>query len=121
MASSKYKSPLTAKLTLDNWQDHIKPDQMSRADMLDLWGDCKKLEKLGKQLGGFLKEVLLSQLPEGEDYFESDYFLFERKFGERVGTFNKERFIEEYGEDVYYSFLNDPTETITCYVKELED
>lgn len=95
----KYKSSLTSKLTPDNWKEELNLSALSLDDLTDLVGDFKSMEKLGKQLAGFLKEVIRAQMPEDEDFYEGPHFAI--KFTDRVrsGALDEEVITTEMGED----------------------
>jgi len=95
----KYASTLTSKITPDNWKDQINLKDLDLDDLTDLIGDFKTMEKLGKQLGGFLKEAFRARLPEDEDFYEGTHFQIQFNPRARLGGLDEERITEEMGED----------------------
>ena len=95
----KYKSTLTSKLTPDNWKDELNLPDLSLEDLTDLVGDFKAMEKLGKQLAGFLKEVIRAKMPEDEDFFEGPHFAIQFNPRVRAGGLDEGKITDEMGED----------------------
>ena len=95
----KYKSALTSKLTPDNWKDELNLPDLSLEDLTDLVGDFKSMEKLGKQLAGFLKEAIRARLPEDEDFYEGPHFAIQFNPRTRAGALNEDLIKEEMGEE----------------------
>lgn len=106
----KYISPLTSGLTPDNWQEKINLQDLSLDDLTDLLGDLKAMEALGKKVGGFVKEAVYGRMP--EDVFEhaTNNFAFVINDRTRAGGLNKEKILEEMGEDWVEEHSNPPTE-----------
>jgi len=95
----KYVSPITSKLTPDNWEDHINIAAMSLDELTDLLGDFKKMEAFGKKLGGFFKEAVKGKLPPGEREYVGTHFQFVINERSRAGGLNKDLILEEMGEE----------------------
>ncbi len=95
----KYKSSLTAGLTPDNWKETLNLRELSLDDLTNLVGDFKSMEKLGKQLSGYLKEVIRAQMPEDEDFYEGPHFAIQFNPRTRAGALNEDLIKEEMGEE----------------------
>ncbi len=95
----KYNSPITAGITPDNWEEKIDLGQLSLDDMLDLLGDFKAMESMGKKLGGFMKEVVKARMPEDEMEYENDRWAIVLKDCSRKANLDDERITEEMGEE----------------------
>lgn len=95
----KYKSSLTSKLTPDNWKEELNLREQSLEDLTDLVGDFKAMEKFGKQLAGYLKEVIRAKMPEDEDFFEGPHFAIQFNPRVRVGALDEDKIAEEMGDD----------------------
>ncbi len=95
----KYKSPLTSKLTPDNWKDELNLPALSLEDLTDLVGDFKAMEKMGKQLAGFLKEAIRARLPQAEDFFAGPHFEVQFNPRVRAGALDEAKCVEDMGEE----------------------
>ncbi len=62
--SKKYESPLTAKITPDNWQELINPSDLTLDEMIALRWDFGRMEKFGKKLAGYMKELVKARMPD---------------------------------------------------------
>lgn len=93
----KYKHPLTAQITPENWQEKLNLQNLSLEDISTLLGDFKAMEAMGKKLAGFLREVALSRME--DDEYEGPYFILERSTQWRSGSLDKELIMEEMGEE----------------------
>lgn len=113
----KYKSSLTAKLTPDNWKEELNLKELSLNDLTDLVGDFKSMEKLGKQLAGFLKEVIRAQMPEDEDYYEGPHFAIQFNPRTRAGALDEEKCLEDMGEAWIEDHRKPPIEYTEMRVK----
>lgn len=106
----KYKSTLTAAITPDNWKDSLNLPELSLDDLTDLVGDFKQMEKLGKQLAGYLKEAITARMPEGETEYSGPHFMIQFNERSRAGALNEEMIKEEMGEDWCEEHRKDPIE-----------
>lgn len=106
----KYQSPLTAKLTPDNWKEELNLKELSLNDLTDLVGDFKSMERLGKQLAGFLKEVIRAQMPEDEDFYAGPHFEIQFNPRTRAGSLDEEKITEEMGEEWVEEYRKPPIE-----------
>ena len=106
----KYVSPITAKLTPDGWQDQINLADMSLDEMTDLWGDLKAMEALGKKIGGYMKVACRARTPEGDSEFVGSHFQFVINPRVRAGGLNRDRCLEDMGEQWVDDHSNPPTE-----------
>ena len=106
----KFTSPLTSTLTPDNWKDKINLQDMSLDEMVNLMGDARTMQKLGKLLDGFMKEAVMARMPEGEDEYATDYWEIYVEEKERAGGLNRDKILEEMGEDWVFDHTKDPTE-----------
>lgn len=97
--SRKYVSPLTSKLSPDNWKDKINLADMSLDELTDLLGDLKAMEKFGKQVGGFIKEAVYGRLPDGVTEHATSNFAFAINERVRAGGLDEEKITAEMGED----------------------
>jgi hypothetical protein len=95
----KYTHQLTKDLTPDNWKDKLNLAALSVDDLVDIFGDMKSMERFSKQIAGFLREVIDSRMPEGEDEYATPNFIIVRNFRERAGGLNRELIEEEMGEE----------------------
>ncbi len=98
----KYNSPLTAGITPDNWEEKINLSELSLDDMVDLLGDFKAMESMGKKLGGFMKEVVKARMP--DDEYENARWIAIKNQRSRKGGMNEERLTEDMGEDWVESY-----------------
>jgi len=109
----KYISPITAALTPDNWQEKVNPADMSLDELLDLWGDFKAMEAFGKKLGGYLKQVVRSKMPEDE-HDEPEYtntrWTATVNQRERKGGLDEASIIEDMGIEWVDEHRKPPTE-----------
>jgi hypothetical protein len=119
MVMKKYLHPVTATLTPDNWKEKINMNDLSLDELITIWGDLKSMEKLAKQVGGFLREVVGPRLP--DDEYDSTYFHTQRTERVRAGGLNKPLIEEEMGEDWIMEHLTDPTEYVEIRVTRLEE
>ncbi len=115
----KYVSPLTAKLTPDNWKDKVNLKDMSLEDVTNLLGDFKEMKKFATQMEGYFKEAAKAKLPEGETEYIGAYFEFELTDRERAGGLDKDRVITDMGEDWYFERCKDPTEYVELRLKRV--
>lgn len=106
----KYTSPITAGLTSDNWEEKINLSSLSLDDMLDLLGDFKQMESMGKKLGGFMKEAVKSRMPEGETEYESPQWIVQLNERSRAGNLDEVLITEEMGEDWVEEHRKPPVE-----------
>ncbi len=106
----KYKSPLTSKLTPDNWKEQLNLKEQSLEGLTDLVGDFKSMEKFGKQLAGFLKEAIRARMPEDEDFFEGPHFAIQFNPRVRVGALDEDKITEEMGDDWVQDHRKPPIE-----------
>ena len=83
----KYVSTITKDLTLDNWKDKINLSDMSLDDLTDLLGDLKAVEKLGKQVGGYIKEAIYGRMPDDTTEHATRYFAFTINPRVRAGAY----------------------------------
>lgn len=118
--TTKYVSPITKTLTLNNWREKIHLDDLSVPEMIDLMADCRKIQKLGKAVDGYMKEAIRARLPEGETEAHSDFFEIEIEFCERAGGLDKDRILEEMGEEWVAEHSKDPTEFEKVTIRELD-
>lgn len=118
--SRKYASPLTAKLTPDNWDEHVNVASMSLDDILDLMGDLKKMEALAKKVGGFAKEALKAKMPPGDTEFVGSNFQVQLNDRVRKGGLNRDLITEEMGEEWVEDHSNPPTEYTEVRVKPVQ-
>ncbi len=95
----KYVSPITAGLTPEGWQEKINLNNMTLDEMMDLWGDLKAMEAMGKRVGGYMKEACRVRLPDGETEFIGTTFQFTVTPGSREAELSKEKCLEEFGQD----------------------
>ncbi len=93
----KYISPITATLTPDNWEEKINLKDMSLDEMSELLWDLKKMESLGKKLGGYMKEACTARIPEGMMEHVGPRVGFVLNDRERAGSLDREKCIEEMG------------------------
>ena len=115
----KYKSSVTAKLTADNWQEIINLKTMSRDDMLDLFGDMKAMEKLGKKIQGFMREALIARMPKGESSQENNNFSIEVTESSGRVTLDGARILEDMGEQFVQKYSNTGEDFVTVKLKVL--
>jgi len=106
----KYVSTITKDLTLDNWKDKIDLTDMSLDDLTDLLGDLKAVEKLGKQVGGYIKEAIYGRMPDDVTEHATSNFAFVINDRVRAGGLNKEKIIEDMSEEWVIDHTNAPTE-----------
>ena len=106
----KYVSPLTSKLTPDNWKETINLKDLSLDDLTDLLGDLKAMEKFGKQVGGFVKEAVFGRMP--DDVFEhaTDNFAFAISDRSRKAGLDEEKITVEMGEEWLEAHRKPPIE-----------
>jgi hypothetical protein len=104
----EYLSELTTELTPDNWQDKINLQAMSLDDLITLRGDMQAMEKFGKMLTGFLKEVIAARLP--DDEYVSPYYVMVRTHRLRKGGLDEAKITDEMGEDWVEDHRKPPTE-----------
>lgn len=116
----KYKSPLTSKLTPDNWKEELNLKELSLNDLTDLVGDFKSMEKLGKQLAGYLKEVIRAQIPEDEDSYAGPHFAIQFNDRVRSGALDEALITEEMGEEWVEGHRKDPIEYTEMRVSAVE-
>lgn len=117
----KYTHPLTKEITPDNWQEKIDLDSLSLNDLSSLFGDFKNQEAFSKKMSGFLREVIISRMPEGEDEFDGPYFHLERTFGQRQGGLDKLAILEEMGEEWVEDHSKEPIEYTMLKVSRREE
>lgn len=72
---------------------------LSLADLTDLLGDLKAMEKFGKQLGGHIKEAVMSRLPKGETEYATSNFAFVLNDRVRAGGLDEDAITTEMGEE----------------------
>lgn len=106
----KYKSTLTAAITPDNWKDSLNLPELSLDDLTDLVGDFKQMEKLGKQLAGYLKEAITARMPEGETEYSGPHFMVQFNERCRAGALDEAKCLEDMGEDWIEDHRKDPIE-----------
>lgn len=106
----KYVSSITKDLTLGNWKDKINLPDMSLDDLTDLLGDLKAVEKLGKQVGGFIKEAIYGRLPDDVTEHATDNFTFAINNRVRAGSLDKVKITEEMGEEWVIEHSGPPIE-----------
>ena len=90
-------------------------------DLTDLWGDMKKMEAIGKKLGGFLNQVCRARLPEGETEYYGSRWGFELAERERKGGLDEEKILEEMGEAWVEQHRKPPTEYVEMRLKATEE
>ncbi len=95
----KYVSPITAGLTMDNWESRINLSDMSLDSLIDLLGDLKAMEALGKKVGGFLREAVGGKMPEDEIEYYGTHFSIVLNECSRAGGLDKDKITEEMGVD----------------------
>ncbi len=106
----KYVSPITSKLTPDNWQDQLNLKDLSLDDLTDLLGDLKAMEAFGKKVGGFIKEAVYGRMPDNVTEHTTPNFCFVINERTRAGSLNKEKILEDMGEEWVEEHTNAPTE-----------
>lgn len=95
----KYESTVTAGLTPSNWEEKINLQELSLDDMLDLLGDLKKMEAMGKKLGGFMKEAVKARMPEGETEYDCPRWAVALKDCSRKAALDEDKIVADMGED----------------------
>lgn len=106
----KYTSPLTAKLTPDNWQDKLNLNELSLEDRLDLLGDFKAMLSFAKRLEGYLKEAVRAAMPEGEDEYTGNHFYVQINHRVRKGGYDIDHMREDMGDDWLVKYEKEPVE-----------
>lgn len=116
----KYDSPLTAKLTADNWKEHLGDvDRFSLDELIDILGDMKKVKGFATMVEGYLKEIVKARMP--DDAYESPRWVLERNLRVRAGGLNRDLILEEMGEDWVEEHSNEPTEYTELRMKRKEE
>ena len=117
----KYKHELTKELTPDNWQEKLNLAALSTDNLVDIFGDMKNMEKLGKKVAGYLREIINAKMPDGEDEYDSSYFHIQRNFRERAGSLDKELILEDMGEDWVADHTKEGTEYTELRITSIEE
>ena len=104
----KFYHKLSSELTIANWQEKINLKELSLDDLIAIRGDMKALESLGKQVAGFLKEVIQPKMT--EDNYENAYFVVTKSQRTRAGGLDEERITNEMGEEWVADHRKPPTE-----------
>ena len=68
------------------------------------------MESLGKKVGGFIKEAVYGRMPEDVYEHATTNFAFVISERTRAGGLNKEKILEDMGEDWVEEHTNAPTE-----------
>ena len=116
----KYVSALTAGLTPDNWQEKINVKDLSLEEVTDLLGDFKEMEKFGKKLAGYFKEVAVAKLPDGETEFIGHNFMFTLMERSRAGGLDKILIMEEMGAEWVEDHCKEATEYTELRLNRVE-
>jgi len=115
----KYKHELTKELTPDNWKEKLNLSALDVDDIVELLYDMRKMEGLGKKIGGFLKEVLRARTDD-EDYAGRMFdVLF--KDGYREGNLDVDLITEEMGEEWVENHRKSGTDFVTIKLEEKEE
>lgn len=103
--------PLTKKVTKDNWKDTINPAALSLDEAVDLYADFKAIEAAGKMIGGYLREIVRSKMPDApEPVYVGTHYSVQVNYRSRAGGLNKELILEEMGEAWVEEHSLPPTE-----------
>ena len=116
----KYTHPLTKELTPDNWKDKLNLNALSTDELTSIFGDLKAMEALAKKVGGYLKEVIKTKMPKGEDVFTGTNFAIERTFSYRAGGLDRDRCLEDMGEDWIEEHSKEGSDITTIRCKRIE-
>ena len=116
----KYTSPLTSKLTKKNWQDTIDLKTMSLDDMINLAGDMRDMESLGKAVRGYLKEAIVARFPDKETEHSTKKWTVTPSDRVRKGGLDEARILEDMGEQFVEKYRKEPTEYMELRFKEVE-
>ncbi len=106
----KYVSPLTSKLTPDNWQEAINLKDLSLDDLTDLLGDLKAMEALGKKVGGYVKEAVYGRMPDDTFEHATPNFAFVINERTRKGGLDEAKILDVMGEEWCDEYRKDATE-----------
>lgn len=119
---SPYRSPLTKDITRDNWKEVLMPKlkSMTVDEIMALRYDMGEMEKLGKQLSGLLKEILIARLGDSMEY-ESDTIglALSRVVQYRAGGLDRDRILEDMGQNFVDNYTKDGTEYEVMTIKPL--
>lgn len=119
--AKKYAHPLSKELNPDNWKDKINLKELTLEELIDLEGDMKQMEKLGKALGGFLKEAIRARMPEDETAWQGTVYWVEFSEGYRQGGLDKDKLLEDYGEEWLAGYTKEGTEFTTMRVRRIDE
>ena len=117
--SKKYHSPITKLLNRDNWQDNIPIQNLTLPELAALRYDMTEIEKLGKQVAGFLREIIINRMGK-DDHFDSA-FTIDVADGFRAGGLDRVRLLEEYGEQWINKYSSEPSEYKVLRIKPNAD
>lgn len=117
----KYISPLTAKLTPDNWQEKLNLPTLSLEDRIDLLGDFKSMLKFAKIMEGYLKEAVRAAMPEDEMEYVGHHFAIQINHRIRKGGYDVDRMKEDMGEDWIAQYEKEPVEYDEMRVAPVEE
>lgn len=93
--AKKYMSLVSSKLTPDGWKEQLNLKTLSVHELLDIFGDMKQMEALGKKVGGFVREVLIAR-GDGRE-IENDNFIFSPSDTPGKPTLDTARMEEDMG------------------------
>ncbi len=113
----KYTHELSSQLTPKNWQEKLNLKALSLDELVSIFGDMKKQEGFSKKLAGYLREIILARMPEGEDEYDGTFWELERSFAPRIGDLDIDRITEEMGEQWVENHRKDSTEVTTLRSK----
>lgn len=117
----RYTHALTDKLNPETWKEVLNLDALSQDDLVNIFGDMKAMESFSKKVAGFLREVIVSRMPEDEDEYDSSFFHIQRNYRERAGGLDKDLIIEDMGEDWVENHTKEPTEYVELRITRLEE
>ncbi len=117
----RYTHALTDKLNPETWKDLLNLDALSQDDLVNIFGDMKAMESFSKKVAGFLREVIVSRMPEDEDEYDSSYYHIQRNYRERVGGLNRDLILEDMGEIWVDGHTQPSTEYVELRITRLEE
>lgn len=116
----KFISPLTKELSLANWKEKIDLKALSLDEMTDLLGDLRNLEKLGKKVGGFIKEAVYARV-DREKPTRAGHYEVVVNHVVRKGGLDEAKIIDDMGEEWLAAYRKDDIEYDEVRLEFVED
>lgn len=115
----KYQSPITAKLTPDNWQELLNPQQVSVDELITVCFDMRKMQSMSKKIDGYLKQAICARLPDDE-YATSLFDIVRNEDNIRVGNIDVDRLLEDMGQNFVAKYRKESSPYTTLSIKSKE-